>query len=259
MGLGFDLDEWISGEELQVWRDYVQSHLGWFHYLGGRPLGPNSGENHAPWQDWNDELDYASYEHHEPDIGVYVAALQNLPDLPVMSEDRFRVRGENGPGKDYTYDQTRRGLWHSMMAGGVANIWGNLTTADGRTVSSPSEEYPNREETITFNVFFNERGRFTLDLVGDANIGGLAALRSASGDRAVVYVEDADSIELDLSGLAATLSAVAVDARLQYAEVNLGLLDNDLQTISLPYESDWGLAIGEFSGNDLIFVDGFDP
>ncbi|MAG93645.1 MAG: hypothetical protein CMJ48_07840, partial [Planctomycetaceae bacterium] len=42
-------------------------------------------------------------------------------------EDRFRIRhSKTYADKDYTMEMTRRGLWHSTMAGGVANIWGHL-------------------------------------------------------------------------------------------------------------------------------------
>ncbi len=124
-GYGFDLDEWVTAPQLAEWHRYMQAHLGWFHFLGGRPEGPNQGTGHSTWYTWNLPLDYSSYEHHRPTYEVYVAALEEVPGQPVISEDRFRIRDE-GRSKDYTPEDTRRGLYHSTLAGGVANIWGNL-------------------------------------------------------------------------------------------------------------------------------------
>ena len=109
MGYGFDLDEWVGESELEVWRNFVHSRLGWFHFLGGRPAGPNSGSDHSEFVTWNEPLDYSSYEHHKPTYDLYRAALNTVPGQPVMSEDRFRIRNE-GRSKDYDQTETRRGL-----------------------------------------------------------------------------------------------------------------------------------------------------
>ncbi|MFQ5754451.1 MAG: hypothetical protein ACE5HI_20935, partial [bacterium] len=66
MGYGFDLDEWVSQSKLKEWRDYLQTKLPKFHFLGGRPAGPNSGTNHSAFYSWNMAMDYSSYEHHRP-------------------------------------------------------------------------------------------------------------------------------------------------------------------------------------------------
>ena len=62
----------------------------------------------------------------EPSPGIdFLAALKAIPGQPVMSEDRFRIRSvDRYRKKDYSEELTRRGLYHSTMAGGVANIWG---------------------------------------------------------------------------------------------------------------------------------------
>jgi hypothetical protein len=110
MGYGFDLPEWVTRSQLEAWRRFMQNRLGWFHFLGGRTDGPRSGTDHSTYVDWNRPLDYSSYQHHQPNYGVYVSAIKAVPGQPVMSEDRFRVRNE-GRGKDYTLTQTRRGWW----------------------------------------------------------------------------------------------------------------------------------------------------
>lgn len=76
MGYGFDLDEWVEPEEVHTWHDYMHEKLGWFHFLGGRPEGPNEGTDHSEYITWNKPLDYSSYEHHRPNYQVYIAAAE---------------------------------------------------------------------------------------------------------------------------------------------------------------------------------------
>ena len=111
MGYGFDLDEWVTADQVAAWRDRLRLEMGWPHLLGGRHGDPNRGLNHASAIEWNRPLDYAAYEHHRPTPQVYAAARAALPDLPVFSEDRFRIRqSDRYRAKDYDESMTRRGL-----------------------------------------------------------------------------------------------------------------------------------------------------
>ncbi len=47
MGYGFDLDEWVTDEQIKTWRDYMHSHMAWPHMLGGRHGDPNHGTDHV--------------------------------------------------------------------------------------------------------------------------------------------------------------------------------------------------------------------
>jgi hypothetical protein len=163
MGYGFDLDEWVKEEDLRVWHEYMHRHLGWSHFLGGRSGGPNHGTDHSGWQILQG-LDYAGYEHHRPSYEVYVAALDANQNKPVFSEDRFRVRRPSPyPEKDYDETLTRRGLWDSTMAGGVANIWGNLVHPGG------ASERP--EWIRTWSRFFEARFLNELSRAGELTDG----------------------------------------------------------------------------------------
>ncbi|MEL6678882.1 MAG: DUF5060 domain-containing protein, partial [Pseudomonadota bacterium] len=127
MGYGFDSDEWTSPDKTAERTAYFDAQSDYDHLLAVRSEGPNSGTDHREDSAWHTRQDFADYEHHEPDYDVYVAALEASDGAAVQSGDRFRVRGEDGPGKDYTEEQTVDGLWQATMAGGVSNIWGNLT------------------------------------------------------------------------------------------------------------------------------------
>ncbi len=240
MGYGFDLQEWVDGERVKAWRDYVQGRMGWFHFLGGRAGGPTGGTDHSRYVPFNEPLDYAGYQHWKPTYQVYVAALEAIPGKPVMSEDRFRIRSR---GKDYTMEETRRGLWHSAMAGGVANIWGNLKPEAKEGGSSP---YPRPEWIRTWATFFE--GRFARDLVRDNALTDGVCLRSPGGERCVLYKEDAISLMMDLPATPRALPAVAVDAKRAYAELPLGELPPGRRTWQAPYASDWAVAVGDFGG-----------
>ena len=252
MGYGFDLDEWVTESQLHAWNTYMQDHLGWRHYLGGRPEGPNSGTNHSPWVSWNSPMEYSSYEHHQPRYDVYVAALQAVPGQPVLSEDRFRIRPESGDPKDYSEEDTRRGLWHSTMAGGVANIWGDLTEDTGTRVSRP---YANKGQIKTHFRFWQDR--FVSNLVRDNALTDGVALRS--GHRGYIfYKEDTASLQMDLSAMSGTRPAVAVDTKqAPYQEIALGMLSPTSQTQGLSHVSDWAIAVGDFLEAE-IFADGFE-
>ena len=244
MGYGFDLDEWVTASELKTWHDYMQQRLGWFHYLGGRPAGPNTGTNHSPYTPWNSGMDYASYEHHRPTYSVYVAALNEIPSKPVMSEDRFRVRNNVYPNKDYDVTRTRRGLYISTMAGGVANIWGYLW--NGASAGGGSTSYPNKAELKTYSTFFFDNDRFVKDMVRDNGITNGYGLRRPTNRHYVLYRENTNSIQVDLSGMSGNQPAVAVDTKKTYSEINLGTLTASNQTINLPSSSDWVIAVGDF-------------
>jgi len=243
MGYGFDLDEWATAAQLGQWHDHMQACLGWFHFLGGRPVGPNRGLDHRADAQWNQRLDYSSYEHHQPTYEVYVAAVQASPDKPAMSEDRFRVREGRYPEKDYSVERTRRGLYHSTMAGGVGNIWGIHPDL------SPGGVYPNKAQLKTYATFFFDRRRFLPDMIRANHLSPdhrSSVLLSPGSHSLVFYQEDTNALQVGLSDWAGSGPAIAVDTRKPYEEIDLGTLSAQSQTLRLPATSDWVVAVGGF-------------
>jgi PKD repeat protein len=245
MSYGFDLDEWVVEDDLQEWHIYMQQHFGWSHFLGARDPGPNSPSE--PFNQIYEGLDYSSYEQHKPDYNRYVETLEARPNKPSFSEDRFRMRNE-GRAKDYNMEETRRGLWHSTMAGGVANIWGNLLSGGDISAS-----YPNPEQIRTYATFFEDR--FRKDMFRCNTLTDGVCLQQPDNAHFIFYKEDTDSIQLDLSGMAGVQAAVAVDTKNDYLEINLGTLNVSDQTWNAPYTSDWAIAVGDFSGS-VVTCDG---
>lgn len=239
MGYGFDLFEWVSSGELTAWHDYMHAHMGWDHMLGAR-----SSTNQL--DQLSEAMDYSSYEQHRPDYNMYVQTIQERPGKPSFSEDRFRIRDE-GREKDYSTDDTRRGLWHSTMAGGVANIWGNLIGAAGANEGdTTSLAYPNKPQIKTYFQFFDNRFLADMSRCNDLTDG--YCLKTGSSQQYVFYREDAASIQLNLSGMSGSQPAIAVDTKLPYAEISLGTLAPQNHTWQAPYSSDWAVAVGTFSG-----------
>ena len=243
MGYGFDLDEWVTANQVRAWRDAMHRLMGWRHFLGGRPEGPNHGTDHMKDALWNMGLDYSSYEHHRPTYEVYRAAMQTSPGRPVMSEDRFRIRTGRYPKKDYNEELTRCGLYHSTMAGGVANIWGIHPDL------SPGGVFPNKDQIKTYSVFFHDKGRFLIDMVPANHLSrdiDTRVLLSRKTQSLILYRENTLALQIDLVDMQGPLPAVAVDTKKAYSEIHLGHLQPKAQTIKLPILSDWVVAVGHF-------------
>ncbi len=229
MGYGWDLQEWAKAEDLRAWHEYMHRHLGWFHFLGGRAPGLTQ---------IYDGLDYSSYQQHRPDYDTYVKAIDQYPEKPTFLEDRFRVRKNVYPDKDYDFAMTRRGLWQSTMAGGAANIWGNLLDPRPDGMSRP---YPNREQILTWSKFW--RNRFRKDLVRDNSLTDGVCLK-VPGRFLIFYKEDADSIRMNLSELAGGIRGVAVDTCHPYEEIEIeGLRAESGRLFEVPHRSDWAIAV----------------
>jgi len=229
MGYGFDLQEWVRPEDLRQWHAYMHEHLGWPHLLGGR--APDLEQIY-------EGLDYSSYQQHRPTYDTYVKGIEQFPDKPTFFEDRFRVRVNVYPDKDYDFEMTRRGLWHSTMAGGAANIWGNLLDPRPDGMSQP---YPNKEQIRTWSEFWKHR--FKKDMVRDNELTDGVCLK-VPGRLMVFYKEDTDSIRMNLAELHAPIRGVAVDTRKAYREIDLAdLFPGPEQRFRAPNRSDWAVAV----------------
>lgn len=286
MGYGYDLYAWADAEQLQNWYDFLKDHLGgWPHLIGARAdnwdannrqLRKSQAEGlpRAPLSEIYWEGDYTGHYDYRVPYSWYSEVLDHS-EKPQFQEDRFRIREhETFENKDYTPGMTVRGLWHSTMAGGVANIWGNLLPDDNGYGSQP---YSNKaegviqnfnftidikEEIKTYNKFWFEKGRFSYDLIRDNELTGnqkgnshllpagggsiSVCLRSRNKHFYVFYSENTDSVRMDLRDAENTETAVAVDTRKPYNEINIGNLNSEDVTWKAPYQSDWAIAVGNF-------------
>ncbi|MDD2248063.1 MAG: hypothetical protein PHC39_13505 [Proteiniphilum sp.] len=186
MGYGFDLWEWVSEENLKQWHDYMWAKPGWNHLLGARASQNEFSQIY-------EGLDFSDYEYHKPWYDELVAMINTRPEKPSLSGDRYRIRRyppSPWPKKDYNEEETRRGLWHHTMAGGIGAIWGNMDSFG---------IYSNKEELKCFSIFWNDNKRFKKDVVIDSSITDGYCLRS-SDKVYVFYKEDTDIINYSISG-----------------------------------------------------------
>lgn len=235
MGYGFDNWEWVSQNELSQWYAFMHAHLGWSHLLGARATTNTLDQLY-------EGFDYSGYEQHQPDYNTYVETIEKRPGKPSFSEDRFRIRNSH-PDKDYTYEMVRRGLWQSTMAGGVANIWGDLTNhAGANDGTDTTASFPNPEWIKTHSVFF--KNRFHQDLVRCNTLTDGVCLKLLDKTRYMFYKENTSTIAMNLTELSGIQGGVAVDTTLPYAEIHLGNINPSNQTWTAPYSSDWAIAIG---------------
>jgi len=249
MGYGFDLQEWVTSSQLQNWHQYMHQHFGWSHYLGAR--APDMTQIY-------DGMDYSSYQQHRPTYDTYVQGIEQLHSgKPTFFEDRFRVRENVYPDKDYTEEMTRRGLYHSTMAGGAANIWGYLIPSSDNDASLP---YPNKHWLLTYSRFFGaitapmNNHRFNKNMVRDNSLTDGVCLK-VPGSQYIFYKENTNFIQMNLTGMSSPKSAVAVDTVDHYEEIPLGTLNPGSHTYNAPYISDWIIAVGDPAPADALYVD----
>ena len=232
MGYGFDLWEWTTEEQLDNWHAYMHAQMGWPHLLGARAQKNKIDQ-------LSEAMDYAGYEQHRPDYDKYVETILDRPQKPSFSEDRFRVRNE-GRAKDYSLDDTRQGLWRSMMAGGIANIWGYLL--DGGDHETGSAIYPNKEEIKRYFVF-SER-YFSKDLIRCDALSDAPCLRNPDHTLTIFYVERTALLEMDLSHMEGMQLYSALNT--VTGEEISGSLTPGTEVLTLPTTSDWVILVGDF-------------
>ena len=265
MGYGFDTENgWATQEQLNTWKAFLEERTGWDHFLGARvgyddkgqwalkpmpPKPPLDEKNNAPIGDeyasWLGG-DYTGYTSYRPMYERYQEAMQHQPQKPSFEEDRFRLRDrEKWNYKDYNEPRTVHGLWYSAMAGGVANIWGNLLPEGNHGGSQPYQvDTINIKDQIkTYAQFFDNR--FKKDMQA-ATQGEAKYLATPDQSQVLIYQEDAEAIEISLKNAPAQLRAVAVDANKAYQEIELGEIKTQGNTWKAPYPSDWALALGDF-------------
>lgn len=220
IGYGFDLHEWVSESQLQSWAQYLHQHMGWPHLLWGRTRD-------------NPELDAIAYGGNGPNS--YSQVLNKLnSDLsrPHLEEERFWYTRWN----KFDMTTTRRHFWWYAMAGGMGGHW-------GRHPSASTDPYPNPEQLEAHRLFWKDR--FLVDLTVDNNITDGYGIRVANS-HFIFYKQDTSSIFMDLSSMNGPQTAIAIDTKLTYQEINLGQLQPFAQTWQAPYNSDWAIAVGSF-------------
>lgn len=238
MNYGYDLGEWVSESQLDSWASYMNERMGWPHLLFSRGYAPQnmSGRSYSSNGPGSPVGAIQTSPNGPASYSEVVSHIDSDPNRPHLYEERFIYLREMGGGPQWTMDRTRRVMWWNAMAGGVGAFWG---VWDGPM-------YPNPEQMRTHARFWENR--FHLNLARANNLTDGAALKTPSNDLYIFYKENTSSIQMDLSGMSGARQAVAVDTKLGYAEIALGIVNPSNQTWSAPYSSDWAIAIGPAAG-----------
>ncbi len=229
VGYGFDLFEWASAKEIEQFRQTLRGYSSYHHLVGGR------GHKNE-YKVISDQLDYASWEWHQPDYQEYRKHLEKAKNKPAFSEDRFRIRTPTRyPKKDYNPELTRRGLWTSAIAGGVANIWGHQPKGE-----EFSEPYPNKNEIQTYSQFINNY--FTVGMEPDNSMIDSGYCLREDKKQAICYVEAVSTVTIDSSNLDEVKQIIAVNTQESYQEIPVKITGSQT-TWSAPKQSDWAFII----------------
>ena len=264
MGYGFDTENGVATlEQLNQWKSFLEENMGWDHMLGSRvgydekglwavsprpPKPPHDEYFRSPIADeytfWLGG-DYIGYTSYRPLYDRYREVLKHHPDKPSFEEDRFRLRdSDKWSYKDYNQELTIRGLWHSAMAGGVANIWGNLLPTDIAEGSRPYniDTINIKDQIRTYASFINPR--FKKDMHPEKR-GEIMVLQTSDGKKILLLHENTREVNYDIVSHDESLPAIAINTKGEYQEINIGDIQGELKWTE-PYKSDWAIAIGEF-------------
>ncbi|MEO1622191.1 MAG: hypothetical protein AAFU53_14320 [Cyanobacteria bacterium J06632_3] len=229
VGYGFDLFEWASAEELEDFQARMHAASSYRHMMSGR------GHKNQ-YREISSNLDYASWEWHQPSYEDYREHLERANGRPAFSEDRFRIRVPSRyPEKDYNPDLTIDGLWDSAIAGGIANIWGHQPKD-----KQFSEPYPNKAAIKTYSTFIDKT--FTASMEPDNSLISSGHCLRDQASAAICYAKNTNTVELNLNRFGNGVSAIAVNTQAPYSEVNLTITPTN-NNIQLPQTSTWAFHI----------------
>lgn len=171
MGIGWDVEFWITEPRLEWWLDDLFSQLGgWHHWIGhrysdsdigkGRDPDPNNkGQYLSRGIKWNTirsgSEQYAGWEHWRTKTSnsAIDAGLQAVPDRPMMSEDRFRRRDDRWTQKDLLRDSEILDEIPRWASREVAAIYGRLIKNEN---NGGSDVWPNKSAIKSVIMSFDE-------------------------------------------------------------------------------------------------------
>jgi len=240
MGYGFDLHEWTNTGQLNSWAAYLHENFGWQHLLCARGHVLKGQHNINSYDGFGRNVPLKTTSHGPADYDEILDDLNSDKNRPHFYEERHSYRRS---GFNLDMDGTRRLLWWETMAGGMGGFFGFYP-------DSP-HPYPSPEQLRTHYTFWHERARFLLDMqLVNKLANSECVLCSTSKQQYVFYKEATSSVQLNLTGAAGKLPAVAVDTKKAYREIGLGTLESKAQQWKAPYRSDWAIAIGNFGSRN---------
>ena len=262
MNFGFDTIEMPNAEaDGAWWADEMNRTMGWPHILTSRgwdngSFGANSyaGFGGNPYDlETSDKgpADYREIKQH----------LDGHSDKPSIYEERHTYnRWKCWPGavrdpNRLSETGCRRLIWWEAMAGGMGGFFGHFSqrfNAYGPfRPKGPCGYHPEslKRAFRTYREFW-ANGRLKLSMSPDnrrVREGSGYCLSSSDKKHFVFFLEDADSVTIDLGGMPGSQPVMLVDARATYDKIDSGDLTAGVHTFQLRRRSDWAIAVGTFA------------
>lgn len=262
MNFGFDTIEMPNAEADTVWwADQMNRTMGWPHVLTSRgwkddSFGANSyaGFGGNPYDLETTDKGPAGYR----EIRKHMETHRSKPSI--YEERHTYNRWKRWPGRvpdPGRLNETgcRRLIWWETMAGGMGGFFGHFSERFNRygpfRPDGPCGYHPNslKRAFRTHRVFW-EHGRLKLSMSPDNSLVSGATgycLIAADKKHFVFFVEDTDSMTINLNGMPGSQPVVLINAKAPYDEIDKGRLTAGIHSIRLGLTSDWALAVGDFS------------
>ena len=261
MSFGFDTFEMPNAEaDAAWWADEINRTMGWPHILMSRgwdddSFGANSyaGFGGYPYDLETTDKGPADYQEIKQDLEI-------RKDKPSIYEERHTYnRWQCWPGSVHDPNRlnetaSRRLIWWEAMAGGMGGFFGHFSTRFNRYGPFLTEGpcgYHSESLKRAFRTHreFWRNGRLKLTMSPDnrrVNGAGEYCLVDADRNNFVFFVENTDSVTIDLRGMPGRQRVVVVDTKADYDEKDIGSLMAGIHKIHLDTTSDWVIAVGNF-------------
>jgi hypothetical protein len=186
--------------------------------------------------------------------------LEARPDKPSIYEERHTYnRWQCWPSRVLDPNRlnetgSRRLMWWETMAGGMGGFFGHFSERFNKygpfRPNGPCGYHPpSLKQAFRTHREFWKDGRLKLNMAPENHrLRGARGYCLAAADKKhfVVFIEDGDTVAIDLSGMPGRQPVMAVDVKARYREVSKGSLRAGVHSLRLGSTSDWALAIGAF-------------
>ncbi len=261
MNFGFDTIEMPNAEaDGAWWADQVNRTIGWEHILTSRGWDDESFGAHSYAGFGGNPYDLETTDKGPADYQEIKQDLEARRDRPSIYEERHTYnRWRCWPGAVPDPDRLsetgcRRLIWWETMAGGMGGFFGHFSERFNQygpfRPNGPCGYHPESlKRAFRTHREFWKHGRLKLAMSpANRRVSGATGYCLAADDRKhfVFFVQDADSVAIDLSGMPGSQPVIAIDVKADYSEIDKGVLKAGLHTIRLNQRSDWAIAVGQF-------------
>jgi hypothetical protein len=261
MSFGFDTIEMPNAEADAVWwAGELNRAMGWPQILMSRGWDDDNFGAYSYAGFGGQPYDLETTDKGPVDYKEIKKDLEARKNKPSIYEERHTYnRWQCWPRKVHDPNRlneagSRRLIWWEAMAGGMGGFFGHFSTRFNEygpfRADRPCGYYPEslKRAFRTYQEFWRN-GRLKLNMSPDKCrvIGtGEYCLVDTNRKNFVFFIEDADSVTIDLRNMPGSQRVVAVDARANYEEKDMGDLEAGIHKIQLSTTSDWVIAVGDF-------------